>query len=411
MRISPGCGAPRSSASAPCWSDSSRFENPPRPRSNTPCTRQSVPMLPGLLTQVPSARRNVRPGQRSSGPGSFAASSRSTKAARNSVAWSSRYLTPGLLSSAIPCIDAQAAVWRNERPPGPRASAIRNRAAPSTTSRRRWMALLSIARSSRSRSAGSRAKTSANRSRRTDPASCICSQNQAAPSRVKNYFSAYAALPPTPSGSGDADVLRASQLQHAVQDVDRHVHLRRPTLIRMRVQPVANHLLPSADGSLGPGAVCVPRRCLPGRAPVLGDELEVAVALRRRALSRLAWHGRRARRYDDGRLGVALPDAGVNTILVVRTIAREGGHRSVHLNEEGTGLGAVIHVVGGQRGGDDLAGVSVHAEMQMLWGRRRGDGTIVAGSVMELPMPKPADLNRCLAALDQEHTIIAVIEM
>jgi transposase len=30
---------------------------------------------------------------------------------------------------------------------------------------------------------------------------------------------------------------------------------------------------------------------------------------------------------------------------------------------------------------------------------------------MELPMPKPADLNRCLAALDQEHTIIAVIEM
>src|SRR4051794_41937301 len=26
-------------------------------------------------------------------------------------------------------------------------------------------------------------------------------------------------------------------------------------------------------------------------------------------------------------------------------------------------------------------------------------------------MPKPADLNRCLAALDQDHTIIAVIEM
>ena len=26
-------------------------------------------------------------------------------------------------------------------------------------------------------------------------------------------------------------------------------------------------------------------------------------------------------------------------------------------------------------------------------------------------MPKPADLNRCLAALDQDHTIIVVIEM
>src|SRR3954467_4727575 len=27
------------------------------------------------------------------------------------------------------------------------------------------------------------------------------------------------------------------------------------------------------------------------------------------------------------------------------------------------------------------------------------------------PMPKPADLNRCLTPLDQDHTIIAVIEM
>src|SRR3954469_1576342 len=94
----------------------------------------------------------VSEAQRAAGPaqlraGEFRRKQPSTTAARNSVAWSRRYLTPGLLSSAIPCIDAQAAVWRSERPPGPRASAIRNRAAPSTTSRRRWMALLSIARS------------------------------------------------------------------------------------------------------------------------------------------------------------------------------------------------------------------------------------------------------------------------
>src|SRR3954449_12520268 len=91
---------------------------------------------------------------------------------------------------------------------------------------------------------------------------------------------------------------------------------------------------------------------------------------------------------DDGRFGVALGDAGVTTVLVVSAIARERGHRPRHLVEQGTGLGAVIHVGGGQRGGDDLAGVGVHAEMQMLWGRRRGDGTIVAGSVMELPHAK-----------------------
>jgi len=49
--------------------------------------------------------------------------------------------------------------------------------------------------------------------------------------------------------------------------------------------------------------------------------------------------------------------------------------------------------------------------VEMLWGRRRADGTIVAlDKRRSCPMPKPADLNRCLAALDQDRTIIAVIE-
>ncbi len=59
------------------------------------------------------------------------------------------------------------------------------------TSRRRWIALASSAKTSRSRPAGSRSSTSENRSVRTDAASCICLQNQAAPSRVKHNFSAY----------------------------------------------------------------------------------------------------------------------------------------------------------------------------------------------------------------------------
>src|SRR3954471_2502070 len=33
------------------------------------------------------------------------------------------------------------------------------------------------------------------------------------------------ALPPTPSGSGEADVLRAPQVQHAIEHVDGDVHL------------------------------------------------------------------------------------------------------------------------------------------------------------------------------------------
>src|SRR5215207_6086081 len=80
---------------------------------------------------------------------------------------------------------------------------------------------------------------------------------------------------------------------------------------------VADHLLPSRDGALGLGAFRVAGRPLPAHATVLGDVLEVAVALRRFAFSRLARHDSRTRRHDDLRLRMALGDAGVNTILIV----------------------------------------------------------------------------------------------
>src|SRR5246127_3273526 len=48
----------------------------------------------------------------------------------------------------------------------------------------------------------------------------------------------------------------------------------------------------------------------------------------------------------------------------------------------------------------------------MLWGRRRQNGTIVAAyKLMERLMPQPNDLSRSLVALDQNSTIIAVVEM
>src|SRR3954453_515851 len=54
-------------------------------------------------------------------------------------------------------------------------------------------------------------------------------------------------------GSCDADGRRASQLQHAGQDLAGHLHLGRPTLVRTRAQPVPDHALEPADGGLGPG--------------------------------------------------------------------------------------------------------------------------------------------------------------
>jgi hypothetical protein len=50
--------------------------------------------------------------------------------------------------------------------------------------------------------------------------------------------------------------------------------------------------------------------------------------------------------------------------------------------------------------------------IEMLWGERRGQGIIVAGNNRRgCPMPQPNDLSRSLAALDQDSTLIAVIEM
>src|SRR5215831_17429148 len=48
----------------------------------------------------------------------------------------------------------------------------------------------------------------------------------------------------------------------------------------------------------------------------------------------------------------------------------------------------------------------------MLWGERRGNGTIVAATDgWSAPMRQPNDLSRSLVALDQDSTLIAVIEM
>src|SRR4051794_238654 len=47
----------------------------------------------------------------------------------------------------------------------------------------------------------------------------------------------------------------------------------------------------------------------------------------------------------------------------------------------------------------------------MLWGRRRGQGTLVATEPRECPMPQANDLSRCLLTLEQGNTLIAVVEL
>src|SRR3954471_20391944 len=85
---------------------------------------------------------------------------------------------------------------------------------------------------------------------------------------------------------------------------------------------------------------------------------------------------------------MAPADASVHAILIVRPVARDRGYRARDLVEQGADLVTVVNLAARQRCGDDLARVGIPAEVQKLWGRRRGDGTIVSGQPMELPHAK-----------------------
>src|SRR4051795_11427840 len=54
-------------------------------------------------------------------------------------------------------------------------------------------------------------------------------------------------------------------------------------------------------------------------------------------------------------------ETGASTCVIVRTVACDRRHGPRDLVEQGIGLGAVIHVLGGQRRGHDLAGFGIHA--------------------------------------------------
>src|SRR5918998_830854 len=67
------------------------------------------------------------------------------------------------------------------------------------------------------------------------------------------------------SGSCDAGVLRASEVEHAVQRVGGDRHLGRLPPVRLEAQPVTDDPLPSGDIGLHQGTPVVPRRPLPAQ--------------------------------------------------------------------------------------------------------------------------------------------------
>jgi hypothetical protein len=67
-------------------------------------------------------------------------------------------------------------------------------------------------------------------------------------------------------------------------------------------------------------------------------------------------------------LSMTLGHCGGNAFLVVGAVRGKRGHRCRHLVEQGANLGAVIDVVGGQRHGDNLAILGIHADVQLAPG-------------------------------------------
>src|SRR5438270_13162244 len=67
--------------------------------------------------------------------------------------------------------------------------------------------------------------------------------------------------------SCDADVARASQLQHTVQDVDSNCHFGRLTLVGLRAQRMTDDPFPAADIGFHQGTPVVPRGFLPTMRP------------------------------------------------------------------------------------------------------------------------------------------------
>jgi hypothetical protein len=84
---------------------------------------------------------------------------------------------------------------------------------------------------------------------------------------------------------GSADGYRPPKLEHAVQRTNGDRDLRLATPVRSRAQPIPDHLFEAADGSLHQRSPIIPGPLLPTHPPVLGDALEMPVALGRSSLS------------------------------------------------------------------------------------------------------------------------------
>ena len=88
---------------------------------------------------------------------------------------------------------------------------------------------------------------------------------------------------------------------------------------------------------------------------------------------------------------MALGDVIVGAALVVRAVSGERGHLARELVEQWADLRSVVHVLGRERRGDDLARLGIEADVQLSPRPPRVGAVLlrpyVAGATGEIPGP------------------------
>ena len=128
-------------------------------------------------------------------------------------------------------------------------------------------------------------------------------------------------------GSCDADRLRASELEHAVQSTNGDRDFCGLTIVCARTERIADHPFVARDRRLRLGPGVVAGSLLPAHTATFGDQLQMPVALGGLGRGGLTRHRARARWHNDGRLGMALGDRRVHVPAVIGTVAGERGDR------------------------------------------------------------------------------------
>src|SRR5213592_664112 len=119
------------------------------------------------------------------------------------------------------------------------------------------------------------------------------------------------------------------------------------------------------------------------------------VALGRRGLCRCAWHRARTWRHNDRRIRMTLADLTVDIVPIIAAVAGKRRNRARNLLEQGTDLRAVIDILAGQLGGNDLSGVGVHPDVELSPGP-----THLCGVLLDQPLTGTTELEP--GAVDQQ---------